>query len=131
MGKQISEQSEGIREIGKAMTARSPGTAFMLKQKLERAVTAEMERLADQWFKDFYGRIKRHCDDTRVERTRKVDRDKVMLLNLSCLVAREKVDGLGEELERINNKEGLSVSFSGPWPAYSFVANAAVLSGKE
>jgi hypothetical protein len=50
----------------------------------------------------------------------------VMLLNLSCLVAREKVDSLGKELEEINNMDGFSVHFSGPWPPYSFVAKPVV-----
>jgi hypothetical protein len=50
-----------------------------------------------------------------------------MLLNLSCLVARDKVDSLGKELEAINNMNGFSVHFSGPWPPYSFVAKPVVL----
>jgi len=57
-----------------------------------------------------------------VEKTKKVDKDRMMLLNLSCLVAKEKIDSLGEELEKINNMEGFSIRFTGPWPPYSFVA---------
>jgi hypothetical protein len=49
-----------------------------------------------------------------------------MLLNLSCLVSKDKVDGLGEELEKINNTEGFSVHFTGPWPPYSFVAKPTI-----
>jgi len=84
-------------------------------------VKAELERLANDWFKDFYARVKRHCDDIVVEKTRKADRNKVMLLNFSCLVARERMDDLGEELEKIHNMDSFSVHFSGPWPPYSFV----------
>ncbi len=98
----------------------------MYKQKLEKAVKAEMEKLADEWFRDFYGRIKQHTDDIVVEKTKKVDKDKMMLLNVSCLVTREKGDSLGDELEKINNMEGFSVRFTGPWPPYSFVAKPAV-----
>ncbi|HEX7474725.1 MAG TPA: GvpL/GvpF family gas vesicle protein, partial [Dehalococcoidales bacterium] len=61
----------------------------------------------------------------------KLDSDEVMLLNLSCLVAKDKVAGLGEELEKINNMEGFSVHFSGPWPPYSFVARPIVAGEKE
>ena len=104
------------------MASKSPGMAYLYKQKVERAVKAEIERLAGEWFRDFYGRIKDYCNDILVEKTRKADRDRVMLVNLSCLVAREKVSNLGEELEKINNTEGFSVRFSGPWPPYSFVA---------
>ena len=125
--KQISEQSEEIRKIKEEMATKSPGMAYMYKQKLERAVKAETEQLANVWFNDFYGRIKKHTDDIIVEKTKKLNNGKVMLLNLSCLVAREKIDSLGKELEEINNMDGFSVHFSGPWPPYSFVAKPVVL----
>jgi hypothetical protein len=124
--KQISEDSEEIRKINKEMAAKSPGTAYMYRQKLEKVLKAETGRLADDWFKDFYNRIKKHTDDIVVEKTRKLNNGQVMLLNLSCLVARGKVGSLGKELEEINNMDGFSVHFSGPWPPYSFVAKPVV-----
>jgi hypothetical protein len=124
--KQISEHSEEIRKINKEMATKSPGMTYMYKQKLERAVKVETERLADEWFTDFYGRIKKHTDDIVVEKTRKLNDSKVMLLNLSCLVAKERVDSLSQELEEINNMDGFSVHFSGPWLPYSFVAKPVV-----
>lgn len=127
IAKQISEENPEIRKIRDEMASKSPGTAYLYKQKVETAVKAEMERLAGEWFTDFYRRIKGHGDDIVVEKTKKLHRDKVMLLNLSCLVAKEKVDSLGEELEKINNLEGFSVHFSGPWPPYSFVAQLTIV----
>lgn len=117
----ILQQSEEIKKIKEEMATKSPGLAYMYKQKLERAVKAEMERLAEKWFKDFYANIKKHADDIVVEKTKKAEKGKVMLLNLSCLVSKEKVETLGEELDKINNMEGFSVRFTGPWPPYSFV----------
>ena len=125
--KQISEQSEEIKKIKAEMATKSPGMAYMYKQKLERAVKAETEKLANVWFSNFYGRIKKHTDDIVVEKTKKLNNGKVMLLNLSCLVNKEKIDSLGKELEEINNMDGFSVHFSGPWPPYSFVAKPVVL----
>lgn len=122
MRKQIAEQNEEIKKIKEEMATKSPGMAYMYKQKLENAVKAEMDKLADEWFKDFYDRIKGHTDDIVVEKTKQMDKNKVMLLNLSCLVTQEKVESLGEELEKIDNMEGFSVRFTGPWPPYSFVA---------
>jgi len=124
--RQISEQNGEIRKIKEEMAAKPPGMAYMYRQKLEKVLKAETERLADEWFKDFYGRIKKHTDDIVVEKTRKLNNGQVMLLNLSCLAAREKVDSLGKELEEINNMDGFSVHFSGPWPPYSFVAKPIV-----
>ncbi|MDP2729208.1 MAG: GvpL/GvpF family gas vesicle protein [Dehalococcoidales bacterium] len=124
--KQISEESWEIRKIREDMASKSPGMAYLYKQKVERAVKAEIERLAGEWFTDFYRKIKGHCDDIVVEKTKKADRNRVMLLNLSCLVEREKVTDLGEDLEKINDTEGFSVHFSGPWPPYSFVAQPTI-----
>jgi hypothetical protein len=122
MGELIAQQSEEVKKIKEEMATKSPGMAYMYRQKLEKAVKAEMEKLADEWFKDFYSNIKKHTEDIVVEKTKKLEKDKVMLLNLSCLVSNEKVESLGEELEKINNMEGFSVRFTGPWPPYSFVA---------
>ncbi len=124
---QISAQSEDIRRVKQEIATKSPGTAYMYKQKLEKAVRAEIERLAHMWFNDFYGRIKQHTDDIVVEKTKKLNKDRVMLLNVSCLVSKGKVDSLGKELDEINNTDGFSVHFSGPWLPYSFVAKPVVL----
>ena len=131
IAKQISEENLEIRKIMEEMASKSQGMAYMYKQKGEKAVKAEIERLAGEWFRDFYRKIKGHCDDIVVEKTRKADRDKVMLLNLSCLVTKEKVDSLGEELEKIDRLEKFSVRFTGPWPPYSFVAKPVALVKEE
>ena len=125
--KHVPEQSAEIGKLTRNIkAAESPGIAYLYRQRLERAVAAEAGRLADAWFKDYYTRIKKHADEIVIEKTRKPDRTRVMLLNLACLVARENVDGLGKELEEINNLDGFSVHFSGPWPPYSFVARPAI-----
>jgi predicted transcriptional regulator len=131
ISKYMSEPSEEVRTIREQLAKKSPGIAYIYKQKLEKAIKTDMERLADAWFKDFFNIINEQADNVIVEKTRKLDNDKVMLLNLSCLVAKEKVDSLGEELEKINNMEGFSVHFSGPWPPYSFVAKPIAAGGKE
>jgi uncharacterized protein (DUF2164 family) len=131
IGKQVSEQSDEIRKIKEEISGKSPGMAYLSQQRLEKVVKAEMESFADRWFNDFYHRIKQHTDDILVEKVKKTDKDRVMLLNLSCLMTREKANDLGTELEEINNMEGFSVHFSGPWPPYSFVAKPAKLAAKE
>jgi hypothetical protein len=107
--------------IKQELSNEAPGIAYLYRKRLERAMAAETLRLADAWFKVVYARIKQHTDDILVEKTRNLDR-----IDLACLVAREKVDGLGRELEEINKKQGFSVRFSGPWPPYSFVARPAI-----
>jgi hypothetical protein len=123
IGGLIAQRNERVKALKEEMETKSPGLEYMYRQKLEDTVRSEMEQLADEWFKEFYGRIERHSEDIDVNKTKRIDKNKVMLLNLSCLVAEDKVDDLGEELEEIDNMEGLSVRFTGPWPPYSFVAN--------
>jgi len=126
ISKQIAGRSQEIQKLKEEIATKSPGMAYVYRQKLEKAVKAEIEKLADNWFKYFYSRVRHRCDDIIVEKTKKADGNRVMLLNISCLVARQKVDSLGEELEKNNNMAGFSVLFSAPWPPYSFVAKPVV-----
>lgn len=121
VGDEIAETNQEIKKLKEEMESKSKGTAYMIKQKLENAIKKEMEKKADKYFKDFYDRIKKHVDDVRVEKTKKVGEGQ-MLMNLSCLVYKDKTSELGEELGKINEMEGVSVRFTGPWPPYSFVA---------
>ncbi|MDI6814798.1 MAG: GvpL/GvpF family gas vesicle protein [Dehalococcoidales bacterium] len=117
----ITRTNEEIKKLDEEMKSKPKGTAYMYKQKLENAIKQEMETLAEGYFRDFYSRIKRHCDDVRLERTKKADGDKQMLMNLSCLLPKDGYEKVGEELEGIQGIEGVSVRFTGPWPPYSFV----------
>jgi len=122
MSDKIGEESEEVRKIKEEMNSKSPGVAYMYEQKLEIAIKKEMESRIDPYFKDFYERIKKHVEEIKVEKTKKTDeKDKQMIMNLSCLVAKDKYKELGAELEKIDNMDSFSVRFTGPWPAYSFV----------
>ncbi len=46
-----------------------------------------------------------------------------MIMNLSCLVHKDRVVELGKELEKIEMNDGVSVRFSGPWAPFSFVTS--------
>ena len=120
IGKIIAQSSKEVQKLKEEMATQKPGMAYMYKQKMEKAVKEEMEKKAGKYFKDFYEAIKGHVDEIKVEKAKK-DKDKTMLMNLSCLVSKEKVEGLGNELERVGNTEGFSVRFTGPWAPYSFV----------
>lgn len=119
---EIAKANEEIRNLNQQIKSKPKGTAYMFKQKLENLLKKEMEKKADLCFKDFYARIKKCVDEIRVEKTKKIDEKKQMLMNLSCLVDKGKSKELGEELEKINKEEGFFVRFTGPWPPYSFVA---------
>jgi len=117
----LAKASPEISRLEEKIKSQSRGLAYLYKQKLENALKRELEAKADQCFRDFYARIRRHVDDIIVEKTKPGDENTQMIMNLSCLLPGDKSTELGEELESINNMEGFSVRFTGPWPPYSFV----------
>lgn len=118
----VTKESPEIKKLAEEINSKPKGLAYMYKQKLENLIKKEMERKAEQYFKEFYERIRSCVDDIKVEKTKKVIKeDKQMLMNLSCLLPKGNSKKLGDELEKISNMEGYSVRFTGPWPPYSFV----------
>jgi len=120
----LTETSSEIRELDEEIRIKPKGLAYMYRQRLENLIKREMETKADECFKDFYRRIRKHADDIRVEKTKKAEQGLQMIMNLSCLVYIDKYTELGEELGKINRMRGFSVRFTGPWPPYSFVGGA-------
>ena len=119
----LTHTSPEIRNLEEEIKTKPKGLAYMYRQRLENLVKHEMESKADECFKDFYARIRKYADDVRVEKTKKAEPGLQMIMNLSCLVHKDRYAELGEELDRINSLEGFSVRFTGPWPPYSFVGS--------
>lgn len=117
----LTKTSPEIRQLEEAMKSQPGGIAYLNKQKLEGALKKELESKADQCFRDFYECVRRHVDNIVVEKTKLSVQDAQMIMNLSCLLPKDKAAELGEELGRINAIDGFSVRFTGPWPPYSFV----------
>jgi len=118
----LTEANQEIRKLKEEMEEKPPGMAYFYRQKMEQALRKALDEKADAFFKEFYGRIRRYADDLRVEKTKKVDKSKQMLMNLSVLIHKDKIRSLGEELAKIKEFRGLDLRFTGPWPPYSFVA---------
>ncbi|MDO9463983.1 MAG: GvpL/GvpF family gas vesicle protein [bacterium] len=121
IGEKLIESNQEIKKLNEEIKSKSKGLAYMYKQKLENLLKKEMEVEAERHFKDFYEKIKKCANEIKVEKTKKLEEGKQMLINLSCLLPKEKSKVLGEELEKINDMEEFYVRFTGPWPPYSFV----------
>ncbi len=117
----VSQESEEIKNMEEEMNTKPKGIAYMYKQKLESLLKTEMEEKADKCFKDFYERIRSRVDEVKIEKIKKDEEGRQMLMNFTCLLSKGKSEKLGDELETINNMEGFSVRFTGPWPPYGFV----------
>ena len=122
----VEEISEELKKLKEDMKKKSKGAAYMLRRKSEKLLKNALLAEAERYSRDFYEQVKKHVDELRIEATKsarvpKKWQDKQMILNLSCLVHNDKVEELGKELEKINEMEGFSVRFTGPWAPFSFV----------
>ena len=116
----ISETSPEISKLEEDIRSKPKGMAYMYRQRLEKLLKQEVERVTEMRSREFHRRIKACVSEVKLERTKKKG-DKQMMMNLSCLVPREGIRPLADELEEIDRMEGFSVRFTGPWPPYSFV----------
>jgi len=122
MAQKATEDSLEIKKLEEEIKSKPRGLAYMYRQKLEELLKKELGKQADQYFKEFYGKISPYADDLCVEKTKKTESENMhMLLNLSCLLTEGGSKKLGAELEKIDVMDGFSVRYTGPWPPYSFV----------
>ena len=117
----LIEKDEELNKLSEDIKSKPKGAAYMYRQKLEKLIREKLLREAENHFKEFYGRIKKCTEDIRMEKIKKEEEPRQMLMNLSCLADKNDAKALGDELDKINNKEGIFVRFTGPWPPYSFV----------
>ncbi len=118
----IAKECDEVRKLEQEIKSKPKGAAYMFRQKLGDLVKKELDLRINRCFKEFYGKIKPNASDLHIEKVKKLEeKDQVMLINLSCLLSRKQEEAMGEALEQIEELEGFSVRFTGPWPPYSFV----------
>ena len=120
ISKQAAGASPEIRQLQQDIASKPRGLAYMYRQQLERLLKKELETRAADEFQYLYGRLSRCADKTRVEKTKRSEAGRQMLMNLSCLVSPEQCPGLTAELDQVSNREGYAVRLVGPLPPYSF-----------
>ena len=120
VAEELLQNDPRLRSMRDEAVTKPKGLAYMLQQTLAKVTREAVETQAASYVEDFYTRIRQCVDEVRVDRLKKADGDEQMLLNLSCLTEKGS-PALGNVLERIQETQGISVRFTGPWPAYSFV----------
>lgn len=129
-GKAIEKEVEGdteIQELKREVEKASRGVAYLLEKRLKRSQENKRRAIAAGYNKAFTHQIKSLVDHIKnCPKNRRVPeewKDKEVILNLSCLVHKDRVRELGSLLGEINTQEEFAVRFSGPWPPYSFAEN--------
>lgn len=120
VARKIAEASPDIRKLEKEIQAKPRGVAYMYRQKLEAMLKNEMETAAAKESRELYDRLSRRVNNIHVEKAKKAEEGRQMLMNLSCLVSVEKYGDLEAELDEVRSREGFFVRVAGPFPPYSF-----------
>jgi hypothetical protein len=109
-----------LKALQEEVNVSAKGKAFLMQGKLQTLLKQKLADHADKLFHDIYASITQTIAKYQVEKVKPPEKDELMLLNLSCLAEKNECEKLGEALEKINYS-GVTVSFSGPWPPYSFM----------
>lgn len=117
----LVQRDPELRRMRDEARTKPKGLAYMLQQTLAKAARAALEAEASRRVGSFYARIRECVEDIRVDRLKKADNGRQMLLNLSCLMDQGAAGVLGRVLDEIEKTEGVSVRYTGPWPPYNFV----------
>jgi len=124
LARRIEKDNQEIGWLAEDIKVAPKGKAHLLERKLQKMIREAVAAQVRDWSKKFHGQIEEHVEEAREERSRFVPerfKDKKLVLGLSCLVSDGKVEKLGEVLRQINEQEGFSVRFTGPWAPFSFV----------
>ena len=120
----ILSEDEELKALKEKIEKMPQRAAYLLQRKLELRIkdkiSAEISKLAEE----FALKIREHVEEMRVEETSRVPekyKDKKLIVTLSCLVRKSRVEELGKVLEEINAREGYVVRFTGPWAPFSFI----------
>ncbi|MEW6069762.1 MAG: gas vesicle protein GvpL [Candidatus Thermoplasmatota archaeon] len=123
--KEVENKSEEVRKLREEIKTKPKGIAYMLSKKLEKITKDEILKLESHYAKNFCTQIQDFVEELKVEPTTKPVpdkwKDKKLILNLVCLVNRNKVEKLGMMLDKINKTPQFKVRFTGPWAPFSFV----------
>lgn len=118
------EKNVEVQRLKKTIEGRSKGAAYLLKKKLEKKLELERKRVLDMFVKKLFNQIRKLADDVKTRSTSetvpKKWQNKPMFLNLSCLVHEDRIESLTDILKQVNDKQGVTVRFTGPWSPFSF-----------
>ena len=127
--RRITEENAEIKKLAIEMASKPRGMAYFYQHKISEAVKKEIEAKADQDYRRYYERLRGYAEDTQVNKIKR-HRDRQMIMNLSLLVKRDRMEALGRGLAEIREEEGVEVRFTGPWPPYTFASKIAALGGE-
>jgi len=115
------------RDEAQAVSARgTPGAAFLLRKQKEHEVAREAIERARDRADELFELLARNADDARRRPPPPGDVGKRVLLDAAFLLPRKKAKGFQSKVRAEAKKladRDYQLTLTGPWPAYTFVAD--------
>lgn len=124
------EEQEGMRRLREDLASASPGRAYFLQRKLAEERAGAIERFVDELVDEAYSHFARHAKAGQVTRrfssSRSTqDQQSAELSRVTFLVPRQSTEAFIADVRQfVESQAGLRCESSGPWPPYSFAAQA-------
>jgi len=124
LASRILEDDAELKGIKSRIGKESKGKAYLLQKKLDQTLKSMVSQKAAKLANQSLADIRSLADELKMDdKKRKPDsyKDLSLLASYACLIGDDKVQRLGEALDKINRQEGFKVRFTGPWAPFSFV----------
>jgi hypothetical protein len=111
----------------KAARGATSGAGFLLRKKQQRDVAQELAASAHESAGRVHRSLERKARDARRRTPVQGELGARLLLDAAYLVPRPRAAAFKAAVRALEKRlpEGYDVSFSGPWPAYNFIADAS------
>lgn len=124
----IKENNKAIKEKEEEVASLPEGMAFFMEEELKQTIAKEAGRALDLLVGGLFDRLAGQSVASvknKLLAKELTGKRATMVLNSAYLVREDRVESFQqaiEELTRQHNAEGLTLDYSGPWPAFNFTS---------
>lgn len=123
----VKEKNEMIKEKEKEITALPEGIAYFMEEELNEIISKELDKELNNIVKGLFedlGEQAAALVENKILEKELTGRREPMVLNSAFLIPENKIKSFKARIENLNQEiqeMGLSLEYSGPWPAYNFI----------
>lgn len=122
----VLRSDPALRALSREVTTKPPGQAFLFKRKIQESASAKSVEREEALARAFLQTIQKTVVDLVAPPPLlpEATQAETLVLNLACLVKRERAEAFlagVEQWNRSHGEEGFRLVTSGPWPPYHFV----------
>lgn len=120
----IAAEDREVLALQAELEGKSKGLAFFHQQRIKRHIQTRLDAEADEIRQDCLVPLRALADELICNQPKHPD-GREMLLNLSVLAEQRLIGEIGDLLGVLRDRRQVEVSFTGPWPPYSFTGVVA------